>query len=227
VKAVIFDLDDTLYPELDFVRGGLDAAAGILARRHGLDRRDVAGRMMELLLTRGRGRVFDTIVEELELGAPDRIVPLLLYVYRAHEPRLAPYPDVVPVLRRLNDAGLRIGVLTDGLASVQRRKLDALRLEVPLDPIVFVGELPSAWGKPSAESFAIACDLLDIAPAEITYVGNDPYKDFAGAREVGMRTIRVRAPSATFPVIAGAIHHDADRYIDPFDGIVDILLREG
>jgi putative hydrolase of the HAD superfamily len=224
VRAVIFDLDDTLYPELDFVRGGFDAAAAVLERRHAVDRRRVAERMMELLHTIGRGRVFDAIVEELDLGHAEHVVPLLLYAYRTHRPQLAPYPDVLPVLRRLTDAGMRLGVLTDGLATVQQRKLDALRLDVPLDPVVLAGELPAALGKPSAASYAVACELIDLPPFEITSVGNDPYKDFAGAREVGMRTVRVREPSATFPVVDAA-RHEADQYVDPFDAIVDVLLR--
>jgi putative hydrolase of the HAD superfamily len=224
MKAVLFDLDDTLYPELAFARSGFAAAAAFLEARYGLDRDATTDRMMEVLHQDGRGHVFETVVTEALGSAEVQITPTLLYIYRSHRPRLQPYPDVNPLLRRLSDAGLRLGVLTDGLASVQRRKLDALELGVPLDVIVVAGELPGSMAKPSPAAYAIALELLGLPATEVAYVGNDPYKDFAGARAVGMRTIRVRAPSATFPVAADAIEVDADRYVDPFPAIADVVL---
>jgi putative hydrolase of the HAD superfamily len=224
MRAVLFDLDDTLYPEIEFVRSGFAAAASYVARRHGLDPTRAARRMMELLHSDGRGRIFDRFLEELDLDFGAEASPTMLYIYRTHHPVLAPYPDVSSVLNRLADAGLRLGVLTGGLASVQRRKLDALELGVTLDAVVIVGELPTIMAKPAAAPFRVAIELLDVPSSEITYVGNDPYKDFAGAREAGMHTIRVRVPSDTFPVAVDAGLEDADQYVDPFEAIVDVLL---
>ena len=224
MKAVVFDLDDTLYPELDFVRGGFAAAASHVALRNGVDAGRVAERLMELLHDEGRGRIFDRFLEEAGLDATSATT--MLYLYRTHHPILTPYPDVAPVLRTLADAGLRLGVLTDGLASVQRRKLEALNLSVPFDVVVIVGELPSDATKPASTPYQVAAELLGLPPEEITYIGNDPYKDFAGARALGMRTIRVRAPSDTFPRATDAREDDADRYVDPFADIVGVLLND-
>lgn len=225
MKAVLFDLDDTLYPELAFVRSAFAAAAEHLESRYGVDRAAATDRMMEVLHEEGRGRVFDTVVRELLGRAEAHVVPTLLYLYRSHRPRLQPYPDVPQVLGRLSAAGLRLGVLTDGLASVQHRKLESLELGVSLDVVVVAGELPGTMAKPSPAAYSIAVDLLDLSAREVVYVGNDPYKDFAGARAVGMPTLRVRAPSATFPVTADAVEVDADQYVDPFAAIVDVLLE--
>lgn len=223
MKAVIFDLDDTLYQELDYVRSGFEVVAGFLERRYGTDPARTAGRMIELLRDEGRGRVFDRIIEELGIDAGAEVVPTMLYLYRSHRPRLTPFADVPGTLRSLAEAGLRLGVLTDGLASVQRRKLEALDLGVNLDLVVVVGELPLHMAKPAAGAYRVAADLLELPPSEITYVGNDPYKDFAGARATGMGTLRVRAPSDTFPRAADAWRDDADQYVDPFEAIVDVV----
>jgi len=227
MKAVLFDLDDTLYPELDFVRSGFDAVGRFLEGRYGVDSKRAAARMFDLLLAEGRGDVFNRIVAELGVeSTAHELVPTMVYVYRSHRPHLAPYVDVPPVLRRLADSGLRIGVLTDGLASVQRGKLAALELGVELDPVVIVGELPDTMAKPSPMPYRVAAELLELLPAEITYVGNDPFKDFAGARAVGMRTIRVRTPSETFPRGVNSLRLEADQYIDPFSDIVPVLVSD-
>ena len=226
MRAVVFDLDDTLYPELDFVRGGFAAVADYLERRHGVDGTAAASRMWTLLHEQGRGRVFDLLLDELNLAAGPETLPTMLYLYRSHVPTLTPYPDVPAVLQELAAAEFRMGVLTDGSPSVQRRKLAALApaLGLDFDAIVIVGELPIEMAKPSPAPYRVAAELLGIAPSHITYVGNDPYKDFGGARTAGMATIRVRAPSATFPILPDSIEVEADRYADPFSTIAELLL---
>lgn len=106
IRGVVFDLDDTLYPELDFTRGGLAAAAAALAERFSLDARDVEaaleGELAAVLAgTAETGHIFDNVLEAYGLPADQETIVWLLSTYRGHAPALAPYPDVVPTIEAL------------------------------------------------------------------------------------------------------------------------------
>lgn len=225
---VLFDLDDTLYRELDFVHGGFAAAACLVTAATGRPQDEVVARMVALHARDGRGAIFDHLLEELDCPDPV-LVRAMLLVYRSHPPRIAPFPDVLPVLDRLAADGIPLGILTDGLASVQRRKLEALGLEGRFAVIVPTGELGDGAAKPSPLGFQVALRLLGL-PArragEAVYVANDSGKDFAGARAAGLRTVRVRdLPDVGGPGTPASPDQadDADVIADPFATLLDYL----
>ncbi len=190
MKAVLFDLDDTLYPERSFVRSGFRAVARHLARTAPLDAESLFQRMMVVLEREGRGEVFDIVLQDLGHYRLN-LVPELVHVYRTHRPAIRLFDDVEPGLRRLKQEGFLLGVVTDGLASVQRNKIGALDLETMVDTIVCTEEVGRGEGKPSAAPFRTALELLQVEPSETAYVGDDPAKDFQGPRELGMRTVHM------------------------------------
>ena len=190
MKAVLFDLDDTLYPERSFVQSGFRAVARHLARTASLREDDLFQRMMAVLDREGRGKVFDIVLQDLGHDRPD-LVPTLVHLYRTHRPAIRLFDDVEPGLRRLRQEGVLLGVVTDGLASVQRNKIGALDLEALVDTIVCTDEVGRGEGKPSVAPFRTALELLRVEPPEAAYVGDDPAKDFQGPRELGMRTVHM------------------------------------
>jgi putative hydrolase of the HAD superfamily len=226
--GVLFDLDDTLYPERDFVRGGFRAVARFLGPRTSRPPSALAARLEALHERSGRGKLFDALLEELGMGGNDDLVRACVLVYRTHRPRLTPSPGVVDAITTLRGAGLRTGLVSDGLAGVQHRKLDALRAVArQLDVVVMTDELGPGLGKPSPVSFRVACRLLDLPPDNAFYVGNDPRKDFVGARAAGLRTIRTgRLPDeGGGMMVAVGGPDDADEVLDPFAEIVPAILR--
>lgn len=191
VRAVLFDLDDTLYPERSFVDGGFRAVGRFLAPHVGRSAGTIARRLSALHERDGRGHLFDALLVELGHPPDPDLVLAALLTYRTHRPRLRPFPEVVETLDRIRGADIATGLVTDGLASVQRRKLAALpAIARRLDVVVFTDELGSAHAKPSPVPFRVACRLLATEPADAVYVANDPRKDFAGARAAGLATIR-------------------------------------
>lgn len=221
MKAVLFDLDDTLYPEREFVQSGFRAVARHLASRQGLDEDQLVRRMSAILEREGRGHVFDGLLHEYGLHSPEKVA-MLVGLYRAHEPDIHLYADVESTLRSLRALGLRLGLVTDGMASVQRSKILALGLTSLMDAIVCTDELGPSFVKPSPVSFRLAAELLRVAPADVAYVGNDPTKDFAGARAAGLRTMRVRRHPymSDEPLISG---EDADIVVDGFTKLRSVL----
>ncbi len=191
VRAVLFDLDDTLFPEMDFVRSGFRAVSRHLSSRLGVSEGVMFESMLGVLAREGRGHVFDSVLRSL--GAePTELVDVCVYLYRWHRPDIVPYADAIPVLRRLRDAGVRLGIVTDGMGAVQRGKIEALGLDPLVDAVVCSDLLgPEKW-KPSGEAYRVALSLLGARPEESAYVGDNPVKDFVWPNAAGMLTIRIR-----------------------------------
>src|SRR4051812_6960179 len=179
VRAILFDLDDTLYAEHQFVDGGFRAVAEFLANRHGGSTDAIQGRLWQLHERDGRGQLFDTVLGELGGTAERELVLACVLVYRTHSPRLEPLPRAGETLDAVRVAGLPPGVLSDGQSAIQRRKLAALpAVASRLDVVVMTDELGPGLAKPSPVGFGVACRLLDVPAPETIYVGNDPRKDF-------------------------------------------------
>jgi putative hydrolase of the HAD superfamily len=191
MKAVLFDLDDTLYPEIEFVKSGFSSVARYLSLRYHIDKYTLFNQMLDLLQRDGRGKVFDTLLRNLNLYTEEK-VRLLVYLYRSHRPTIHLYEDALPTLEHLIHHNICLGIVTDGMASVQRNKIAALKLESLFDVIVCTDELGREYWKPSTTPYNIALDFLEVTPLETAYVGNDPSKDFLGANILGMSTIQVR-----------------------------------
>lgn len=226
-KAVLFDLDDTLYPERQFVDGGFRAVARFIAERYGGSEGELVGRLWELHASDGRGRLFDTLLHEAGIAPDPELVLACVLVYRTHPPRLEAFPGAIDMLDALRDAGVQTGVVSDGESAVQRRKLAALRdVFERLDAVVMTDELGPGFAKPSPVAFRVACRLLHVPAPQTVYVGNDPRKDFRGAREAGLITIRV----GLLPDEGGAVDiatggtDDADLAVGSFESLATSVL---
>ncbi|HDG96904.1 MAG TPA: HAD family hydrolase [Desulfobacterales bacterium] len=188
--AVLFDLDDTLYPEIEFVKSGFRAAARYLSSRYHFGEDSLVKQMLNILRRDGRGKIFDTLLHQLGLYTEEK-VRLLVYLYRSHRPTIHLYEDVLPTLECLRRYGTRLGIITDGMASVQRNKIAALGLNNLFDVIVCTDELGKDCWKPSTIPYKIALELLEARPSEAVYVGDDPSKDFLAPNSIGMLTVQV------------------------------------
>lgn len=187
IDTVVFDLDDTLYDESTFVHAALEATANFVAAHAAVDRHEVRDAMDRCLRSNGRGRVFDRVAEQFALDAG--LVPAMVHTYRMTRPELTLFPDADVVLSRLQAAGLDVGIVTDGMAVVQRNKVSALGLDCRIDAIVYTGALPTGMGKPSTGGFEAVLAMLDARPESSCYVGNDVTKDFIGPRRLRMLSI--------------------------------------
>jgi putative hydrolase of the HAD superfamily len=191
MRAIIFDLDDTLYPEMDFVRSGFRVCADFLASRYEMDPDMVVGRMLEFEKKNGRGRVFDNLLMQHGMHSDD-MVSLLVYLYRSHRPVIRPYDETLVVLEKLKSMGLLLGLVTDGMASVQRGKVAALGIAQYFDAIVYTDEIGKDFWKPSNVPFIIALELLNVAAPAAVYVGDNVKKDFLAPNAIGMMTVQVK-----------------------------------
>ncbi len=190
LQAVVFDLDDTLYPEHAYVQSGFRAVAAWAERRLGIPYTSGAVALQGLFAAGVRGDTFNRWLEGFGV-APDERVSQVVQIYREHRPEIAPYPEVRGLLPRLHDH-YRLGLVSDGYLEVQRNKWASLGLGVYFDGVVFSDELGRAAWKPSPQPFMRILEKLSVAGENAVYIADNPKKDFLGAKHVGMRTIRVR-----------------------------------
>ncbi len=187
MRVVLFDLDQTLYPEAQFVRGGFRAVADHLAARCGGSAGALAEEMESILWAQGRGSVFNVLHERHGWGA--RVAPeTMLHVYRTHVPKLRLHADAEELLRALVPP---LGLVTDGHATVQHAKIASLGLAERFAAIVCTADLGAHAAKPAATGFRVCLERLGVAAADAVYVGDDAAKDFVGPKALGMRTVRV------------------------------------
>lgn len=190
--VVIFDLDDTLYPEADFVRSGHRAIAERVWQDLNVD---IEAELRRRFSLGQRGDLMTAALLSLGIAPPPNYVAsVLVPVYREHRPDIRPYVEVMPVMRELKQRGHRLALLSDGWSAVQRRKLDALGIGPFFEHIVFTDEIGRDAWKPSPQGFERIQRDLGVRASEVAYVSDNPLKDFVAPLKLGMRTVRIVRP---------------------------------
>jgi putative hydrolase of the HAD superfamily len=203
-RAVIFDLDDTLYPYRRFLASGFRAIAAHLAETHGSDRLATLRTLIRASRGPARGREIQVCLAALQL--PDHLAGTLAAQLRDHTPSLRLPRISLRTLAALRGDGWRIGVLTNGDPAVQARKCEALALAPHVDAIVFASQHGSGAGKPEVEPFLHACRLLETPASRAVMVGDSEECDVAGALAAGMAAIRCLAWIRSAPRETRAAH---------------------
>ena len=206
-------MDDTLYPEADFVRSGHRA----VAERVWQDLRvDIEPELRRRFSAGQRGDLISTVLADLGVATPgeDYVGDVLVPTYREHVPAIRPHVETVPVLTELRARGYRLALLSDGWAAVQRRKLAALGLAGFFDEIVITDELGRDAWKPSPVGFKRILTAMGVSGGDALYVSDNPLKDFAGPHRLGMRTVRIVRPGTEHgDALAPAPEHQAQGVI--------------
>ena len=186
---VVFDLDDTLYLERDYVMSGFKAVDSFLQISFGVV--GFADRASDVFDSGERSKVFDRVLLELGVGEPETILETLVDVYRNHSPKIFLTENVREILTELKQHR-RLAVLTDGFADAQRLKISALGVEHFVEEIVVTGERHPSWRKPGRPGFEYLQSRFGALPANSIYLGDNPQKDFEGPLSLGWTVARMR-----------------------------------
>ena len=177
--AAVFDLDDTLYPEKDYVRSGFCAVAGIFPQVP-----DMADRLWSVFL-KGIPAI-DEVLAEYGLSEHKDTA---LMAYRAHRPVISMYPEAVKLLRALKHTK-KLGLITDGRPDGQRAKIDALGLYDIFDEIIITDELGGQeYRKPSPKAYELMQERMGVPYERMAYIGDNIKKDFISPENLGMQSI--------------------------------------
>jgi putative hydrolase of the HAD superfamily len=215
--VVVFDLDDTLYLERDFVRSGFAAVGAWLASQHGV--RGFEACAWRLFEAGRRGDIFDQVLPRLGIDPGRALIDRLVRVYRDHRPSIRLEPAAADLLARLSGR-CHLAVLTDGFCDTQKRKIAVLELESRCRTIVCTDQWGREHWKPSPMGFVHIQEALGVAPEGCVYIGDNPAKDFRAPKALGWQTLRLRHPQGEHARAAAASPlDDADRTVTDLDQV--------
>ena len=194
IKAIIFDLDNTL---LDFVKMKQFAVkASIRAMNEaGLNVDEESGYkdVMELYMTTGweNQLVFDDYLKQTTGEVSNKILAAGVVAYRrAREATLLVYPNVNKTLIELLKTQIRLAVISDAPSREAWMRLYYLNLHHVFDPVLTFDDTGAR--KPSPKPFKLALDKMNVGPDEALMIGDWPDRDVVGAKQIGMKTIFAR-----------------------------------
>ena len=209
IKAVIFDLDDTLYSEKEYVYNGFKA--------------------IESLLNNRIPNVFDKLVKAFEQGfsAIDYVLAdadqtelkdECLRAYRTNILPLTLYKGVPYLLECLKKKEVKLGMITDGRPDGQTAKIKALGLNNFVDDIIITDTLGGPqFRKPNDIAFRIMRERMKLPYANMVYVGDNAAKDFTAPSKLGMKCIMLRNENGLYK--NNCMHFDERRNIHIVDSI--------
>lgn len=185
-EAVLFDLDETLIDRAPAIRAFVvdqyDRCASVLAGVTVEQYRDT------FLDVEQFGRIAKKVVyPELaaQLGLAEGAAKVLLDDYTENYPRYATLrPEAKPAVEALHGMGMRLGVITNGVAEVQYGKLDAIGLR-PLFEVILISSVEGI-SKPDPVIFQRAAEQLSLPEGVCLFVGDNPAVDIMGAEAAGM-----------------------------------------
>lgn len=183
IRAVCFDLDDTLYPYTRYARTGLAAAADYFEAETG---RRYHAELLELYFEGDHtDDTFDMLVEQQNL--PPRLVDGAVSAFHNSTTPLEPYAETPAILAALGEM-YTLGVVTDGRGG--HAKLDRLGLTNQFETVIVTPEMGLSKDDPAV--FHRLFEELSVLPWSILYVGDDPRSDFRQPNAFGMKTVRIR-----------------------------------
>ena len=206
IKAVLFDLDDTLWPIVpvilraerllfDWIREHAPAVAA------GYSIEEMRARRVALMKSEPRYAINLAALRHAVLtevfvacGESAASVDTAMAIFNAARNQVEPYPDVHPVLDALRRK-VALGSVSNGVAD-----LGAIGMDHYFDVSIAAHQFGSA--KPDPAIFRAACDALSVSPGEAVYVGDDPLLDVEGAQKAGLRGVWLRRedlPKRTMP----------------------------
>lgn len=190
-RVVIFDMDDTLYPEKDYVRSGYAAVAQHYPK--------IANMADKLWHAFECGKQAINFVLEQEGLLSDESIRECLEVYRNHFPEIKLYSEASQLLQFLKENGTHLGLITDGRPEGQRAKIEALGLEPYFEKIIITDELGGVeFRKPNKAAFEIMQKHFGVPFETMVYVGDNQKKDFIAPRQLGMDSVYFKNPDGLY-----------------------------
>jgi putative hydrolase of the HAD superfamily len=223
ITTVVFDLDDTLFDEIDFCRSGFHAAAQHIATlSDALTPESVFEVIWKCSIRGDCGSTFNIALAELGIPVEPPLIHKLVELYRTHTPTLTLPPESREVLEELKDR-YSLALLTDGFLPTQRLKVQALGIERYFRAILYTEELGREHWKPSPLGFQRLLETLDARPEQAVYVADNETKDFIAPNRLGMLTIQLLRPNGLYRQPSPLPEAAAKRKIDKLGSLAKIL----
>lgn len=231
IRAVLFDLDDTLHDDTYAFTTAAEEVAAEVAAEHGIDAlalkhayiaeaegfwHRLTAKELQTKLSQWRAAMWGNALRSVGLDDA-RLAERSAAKYNVYRKKyFALFPGALDLLRELQAAGMKLGLVTNGVSETHREKIALLQITEYFDAIFLADEVGMV--KPDPLLFAHACTKLRASPSESAMVGDRYERDIAGAQDAGLFTIWVnvrnerlpkgaRAPDAIVASIAEVASH--------------------
>lgn len=232
LKAVFFDVDDTLFSSTEFsTNARRESARAMIKAGLSIDEESLLAELDEVIREFGSNdeKHFDKLLKRMPEGTyPEgaRLFIIMAGVIAYHHCKFhnfKPYEDALEVMRRMRDSGLRLGIISAGVPAKQVEKILRLNLLPLVDPNqIFITESVGI-AKTNPKIYMRACRSINANPVECAYVGDNPLVDVDIPHRIGMRTFFSRR-GGKYENLSGEAQ--ADHVIHNFWDLWDILERE-
>lgn len=203
IKAVLFDLDDTLWPIAPVIERAetvlhdwLRQHAPRVASQFSIEQ--LRQRRLALLAAQPDYRINLSALRHaalteafLELQEDASLVNAAMEIFLDARHAVSLFDDVMPVLTQLHQR-VALGTISNGVSDLALLGLDKY-FKVSIAAHSF------GTAKPDSAIFHAACEALDVAPSEALYIGDDPECDVAGARKAGLQAVWLNRCGRTLP----------------------------
>lgn len=199
IRAVIFDLDDTLYGYetldreargrvQDLVCEELGISAEVYGEAYSYGRGETKRRLGDVAASHNRLLYCQKTLEYLGVNP----MPLSLRMYETYWgtflEKMRLFDGVREFMEHMREQGIEMMICTDLTAHIQHRKIEALGIAGDIKYLVTSEE--AGKEKPAPEIFELCLEKLRMRPEEVFYIGDSEVKDVKGAAAAGMRAVR-------------------------------------
>lgn len=194
IRAVIFDIEDTLYDSsLQMRMARFNAIRAMIEAGLPIDPETGYRKLEEVVSKYGAdyNRHFDKLLEHLGFKWSPRVIAAGVVAYReTSQAYLKPFPDAIPTLIKLRELGYKLGVVSDGLAVKEWQKLIQLGVHHLFHSVVISEECGRM--ELAGDVFDKCLRELEVKPKEALYVSSRLNEAILHANRFGLITVRLR-----------------------------------
>ena len=220
-QVVVFDMDDTLFPERDFVKSGFLAVDDFLLTNYKIN--GFYEKAWEKFCFGERQYIFNKTLNDLEYpDNPEVLVKKLLTVYRTHNPRIKLFDDAKWALQFYSKT-YPLALLSDGYLQTQKNKAEALDISHYFDKIYFTDYWGQNFWKPNTFVFEILQKDFYEKNDSYVYISDNPLKDFIAPNKIGWKSIYIKREFGIYNDIDVPSHGKPNIIISSLYDLKDIL----
>ncbi len=193
IKAVVFDLDHTLYDRYETLR----LVVPLFREKFEINP-DISDEYFwerfvwadKHFVHHGWGEIYGHLCEKnifAKIPSYEEYVSFLLSCFKT---LAVEFPFAIPTLKKLRDKGYKTGLITNGNPEIQSKKIAMLNLAEYFDEIIISGATP--YDKPQPEIFELMANKLGVETKDMMYVGDHPHYDVEGSRNAGCIPVWVK-----------------------------------
>lgn len=193
IKAVIFDLDHTLFDRHATLRAIAPMFRKYFDVADGVTDEEIAEKWIysdDRYVYDGWKYIYEYLVESGIFKTVPRFDDYRSFVFRTFAKTAVKFDFALPMINGLKKNGLKVALITNGRHELQYSKLSLIGLRYVFDEIIVSGDV--AVEKPDREIFLMMCEKLGVKPSECVYVGDNPYNDIGGAKGAGMYAFHIK-----------------------------------